>query len=369
MLPRIKADNVRRAAVLEGMCKSMCPEKERYERQLQARIAGYELEDEAKWLIDNKRIVKEYVRSSADQEEPLPHELRSKEALELTMNYLVRDVVAQCPLENSRLPSWYDFVWNRTRAIRKVSRVEQTLRNAELLYSLEMLDLGDHSADDYRRQNIAECMLSLKHAYEYLRKTGVDCKNEEEFRALDILLNLNVPIQVLSYPANLRNSPKVKLALKFYNAFRSNHYVSFFRLLDEQADFLQACVLHTHCRKVRSTALQIMSKAYGPSNGKVNIVPQVKTPLTLLKFDDRSDALNFLAHFGLSGCSSDGSHIILQRSTFQCPEEQPKLRHSLLIDQKCNKPIAQVRNSREKLSDRNIGILLFNDYYHYLFIA
>ena len=51
------------------------------------------------------------------QEEPLPHELRPIGVLQMTMDYLVTMVMDE---GRDRPADWYDFVWNRTRAIRKV---------------------------------------------------------------------------------------------------------------------------------------------------------------------------------------------------------------------------------------------------------
>ena len=67
--------------------------------------------------LDPLKAVKEYSRSSADQEEPLPHELRPAPVLKLTMDYLIRNIIT---LELARRSDWFDFLWNRTRAIRKV---------------------------------------------------------------------------------------------------------------------------------------------------------------------------------------------------------------------------------------------------------
>lgn len=61
--------------------------------------------------------MKEYSRSSADQEEPLPHELRPPAVLCRTMDYLVTQIMDH---REGSPRDWYDFVWNRTRGIRKV---------------------------------------------------------------------------------------------------------------------------------------------------------------------------------------------------------------------------------------------------------
>lgn len=71
--------------------------------------------------VDHAAAIKEYSRSSADQEEPLPHELRPSEVLSMTMDYLVTNIMDQ---GEGNYREWYDFVWNRTRGIRKVSPVD-----------------------------------------------------------------------------------------------------------------------------------------------------------------------------------------------------------------------------------------------------
>ena len=52
------------------------------------------------------------------QEEPLPHELRPTGVLCMTMDYLATCIM---DIGEGRRAEWYDYLWNRTRAIRKVS--------------------------------------------------------------------------------------------------------------------------------------------------------------------------------------------------------------------------------------------------------
>lgn len=68
--------------------------------------------------IDHRIAVKEYSRSSADQEEPLPLELRPVHALTRTMEYLCNNILGIG--SDGGWSDWYDFLWSRTRAIRKV---------------------------------------------------------------------------------------------------------------------------------------------------------------------------------------------------------------------------------------------------------
>ncbi len=67
------AKSVTAVAVI-GTCDDMCPEYERYFRQNTNQLQIFELDQFGN--TDENRMVKEYRRSSANQEEPLPHELR-----------------------------------------------------------------------------------------------------------------------------------------------------------------------------------------------------------------------------------------------------------------------------------------------------
>ena len=52
------------------------------------------------------------------QEEPLPYELRTLPTLTLTMTYLLSQIADRG--EDGKWGDWFDFLWNRTRGIRKV---------------------------------------------------------------------------------------------------------------------------------------------------------------------------------------------------------------------------------------------------------
>ena len=63
--------------------------------------------------------MKEYSRSSADQEEPLPHELRPVGVLHRTLLYLLHHIVDLSEDPEESLGDWFHFMWDRLRAIRK----------------------------------------------------------------------------------------------------------------------------------------------------------------------------------------------------------------------------------------------------------
>ena len=78
--------------VLNGTCSDMCPEKERYCREYLSFTSIYEsLNDQ----IDHRLMIKEYSRSSADQDLPLPNELRPIDVLFETMLHIIDQVISR----------------------------------------------------------------------------------------------------------------------------------------------------------------------------------------------------------------------------------------------------------------------------------
>ena len=71
--------------------------------------------------VDHRLAVKEYSRSSADQAEPLAHELRPLPVLKMTTDYLIAKIIDRCDKPGENLAEWFNFLWDRTRGIRKVN--------------------------------------------------------------------------------------------------------------------------------------------------------------------------------------------------------------------------------------------------------
>ncbi|XP_015273044.1 PREDICTED: germinal-center associated nuclear protein-like [Gekko japonicus] len=182
-----------------GTCPDMCPEKERYMRETRNQLSVFEVIPGTD-KVDHAAAIKEYSRSSADQEEPLPHELRPLEVLSMTMDYLVTQIMDK---GEGNFREWYDFVWNRTRGIRKditqqhlcspltVSLIEKCTR-FHIHCSHHLCEEPMSSFDaKINNENMTKCLQSLKEMYEDLANKQVYCKNEAEFRGYSVLLNLN----------------------------------------------------------------------------------------------------------------------------------------------------------------------------------
>ena len=81
--------------LLVGTCNDMCPEKERYARDYLNLSNGFETKLLSSNEVDYNLMIKEYTRSSADQDLPLSNELRPLPVLYETMLFLIDEVLKQ----------------------------------------------------------------------------------------------------------------------------------------------------------------------------------------------------------------------------------------------------------------------------------
>ena len=117
-------------------------------------------------------------------------------------------------------------------------------------------------------ENLTNCLQTLKHFYADMETKGECCPHEAEFRAYDVLLNLNegdILRQVQLLPPAIRDSPRVLQALDFYVALNSHNYVRFFKLV-RATSYLSACILQRYFTQVRLRALLALVRAYSPPN-------------------------------------------------------------------------------------------------------
>ena len=319
---RKKQTDIETAKVVAGNCADMCPEFERYfRRDNRLVVSPFE---ETNGEPDDQKMIKEYVRSSADQEEPLPYELRPPAVLERTMLYLARNIIdlIDGPEESCDEAGWYDFLWNRTRAIRK-DITQQDLNGLPSVYLMERC-ARFHIYAGHRffgqdpqffprinDENLVKCIQSLKDFYYDLSLKGVECPNEAEFRSYDILLNLgnsDVLRGISRLRKSVRESEAIKFAVKVHAAYSNNNYVRFFNLLRE-ATFLAACVMHRYFGQMRFHAFRLLRRAFTVSNQQEQFA--VNYVFDQLCFDEEAEFEEFC---GRVGVQMDEEYIYLDKN-------------------------------------------------------
>ncbi|XP_068844860.1 germinal-center associated nuclear protein [Capricornis sumatraensis] len=347
---RVKRTDLDKARTFVGTCLDMCPEKERYMRETRSQLSVFEVVPGTD-QVDHAAAVKEYSRSSADQEEPLPHELRPSAVLSRTMDYLVTRIMDQT---GGGLRDWYDFLWNRTRGVRKditqqhlcdpvtVSLIEKCTRFH--IHCAHFMCEEPMSSFDAKinNENMTKCLQSLKEMYQDLRNKGVFCASEAEFQGYNVLLNLNkgdILREVQQFHPAVRNSPEVKFAVQAFAALNSNNFVRFFKLV-QSASYLNACLLHCYFNQIRKDALRALNVAYTASTQRSTIFP-LDGVVRMLLFRDGEEATDFLNCHGLT--VSDGC-VELNRSSFLEPEGLSKARKSVFITRKLTVSVGEIVN-------------------------
>ncbi|KAM7347017.1 RRM_XMAS2 and SAC3_GANP domain-containing protein xmas [Cochliomyia hominivorax] len=324
----IRQTDINKAVATKGTCPDMCPEKERLMREFQRQVSIFEMADEegSETTISHKKAVKEYSRSSADQEVPLSHELRSEPVLQMTMLYLVHRVMGLCDDPKTSLGDWFHFVWDRTRSIRKditqqelcslgsVELVEQCARFH--IHCAARLVSEDPSVFDKKinAENLTKCLQTLKYMYHDLRIKGIVCPCEAEFRSYIILLNLgdsNFLWEVKQLPEIIQKNTEIKRAIEFYNALQNNNFVRFFSMIrSSKTSYLSACILLGYFTKLRVRAMDAIIKSHSWRKNDVYLPFSYLT--RVMGFDEESSAISFFEHYGLH-CDRIHKRVLLDR--------------------------------------------------------
>ncbi|KAJ8866951.1 hypothetical protein PR048_032813 [Dryococelus australis] len=296
LLRKLQSKVLIKRSHLTGKCPDMCPEKERYHREITNQVAIYErlpVTEEVK--MDHLRAVKQYSRSSADQDDTLCHELRPAAVLERSMDYLLGHIM-DIHGRDSNLHDWFHFLWDRTRSIRKditqqelcearcVALMEQCTRFH--IHCAEQLVEEDPAVFDQKinTENLTKCLQTLKYMYEDMALKGQHCPCEAEFRAYTVLLNLNDSNFIWDLKRvrpNILHSNEVQFALRVHAAIHSQNYIKFFKLV-RQTSYLNACLLQRYFSQVRISALISLCKTSCPSRVHILLIGDYLTPI--LKF-------------------------------------------------------------------------------------
>ncbi|XP_074045918.1 uncharacterized protein LOC141489120 isoform X2 [Macrotis lagotis] len=339
-----------KAEALTGTCPDMCPEKERYLREIQSQLSPFEMLPGTD-KVDHGAAIKEYSRSSTDLDKLLPHELRPLAVLSMTMDYIVTHIMDQ---GERNYQDWYRFVWNRTHGLRK-DIIHQHLHDPQTVSLMEKcarfhIHCAHHLCEKpistfdapINKDQITKCLFTLKEMYLDLASEGTSCSREAEFQAYSILLALNqgdVLRQVQQLQPHIRKSPEVKFAIQAFTALNSNNYVRFFKLV-HAASYLNACLLHGYFAQARGKALRTVTITHTVSSQKTTGFPLDRVVGWLL-FNDSREAVNFIHHYGLQ--VSEG-YIELNRKALREPKQPFRPKRSIFILKKLTTSVGQVVN-------------------------
>lgn len=343
-LQPIKEMNVDQIKPMEGTCYDMCPEKERLLRIHGNMVSQFECE-----MVDSKLepiieiMVKQYARSSADQANPLPHELRPTPVLVKTMNYMLKNIIY--PIESNTeqdLASWYDFCWDRMRAIRK-DIVQQNLQNSDVIIILEQIGrfhiacydlmLGYSGFDiKLNTENLNNCIQMLMPMY---RDSDQPCPNEPEFVSYELLMHLGNPQFHTAYdllPIHIKKSPQVRFCIKAHTIYlQSSDCKDFFNLL-KSTTYMNCCILQRVIPSIRYNNLQMMNMSFTTIKRIYKL--EMKYFMEKLCFNDTQSAQEFCSDIQLK---FDDMHVDLSRKTaLNAPKHRRQRQEFIIVEKRQN---------------------------------
>ncbi|KAJ1895865.1 actin cytoskeleton and mitosis protein [Kickxella alabastrina] len=311
------------ARKLVGTCMQMCPDFEREERELKKNLAPQEVIPGTQ-KADASKTVKTFHRSAAGNEEPLPEDLRTPDALLRTLDYLVDRVIG----EDQTLKSCHGFVRDRTRSIRQDFTI-QNIRDQHTvaaceriarfhIVSLHILCGHKDFAEQQDMEQLRNTLKTLIELYDDHRKVGAECPNEAEFYAYYIVSHLrdsDAKRVAERLPASIFLAPIVQQALRLHMLSESSNVVTsrqdpgnlfaaqnmstqFFRAVaSPQTPLLLACLAEYRFPSIRRAALKAMNTAFPYQEGKEYPVEEFAA---MLAFDSTQEVVEFCALFGVS---------------------------------------------------------------------
>ncbi|XP_025196700.1 uncharacterized protein LOC112595634 [Melanaphis sacchari] len=324
-----------------GTCQDMCPEKERLLRIHGNMVSPFECKmTETKLEPVFELMVKQYARSSADQANPLSQELRPTSILVKTMHYMLKNVIY--PIESNieqDLAGWYDFCWDRLRAIRK-DIVQQNLQNSEVVTILEQIGrfhiacydllLGYTGFDiKLNTENLNNCIQMLMPMY---RESEQPCPNEPEFVSYELLMHLGNPQFHTAYdllPIHIKQTPQVRFCIKAHTTYlQSSDCKEFFSLL-RSTTFMNCCILQRVIPDIRYNNIKMINMSYTT----VKRVYKFELDLFMEKlcFDDKQYAQEFFSDIQLQ---FNETHVDLSRNIAIRPPELRRQKQESIISEK-----------------------------------
>ncbi|OQV16530.1 Germinal-center associated nuclear protein [Hypsibius exemplaris] len=337
--------------IITGVCPEICPEKERYERIKQGRVDSFE---------KRSRMIKDFSRQAADQDMPLPSDLRTPAALRDSMNFLLHKIIVDPPPNPESPSGWYDFVWRRVRAIRK-EITQQRLTGPLIAGILEditrfhiiafhMFCEADQNqfAPKLNLENLNDCLATLARIYAGMETTspGNPSPNVAEFRAYEMMLRVwtgtldlvKTTAEVGKLPDTIRNSPEIRFARKVISAVNNRLFSEYIQLM-RTADYVTACLMHYSLPMVQAKALSSLATASG-SRSKSN-ENKVKVSAhffaRLLGLMTTEELVRFTGYHGLD--YESGSEYVFFPLGFargKDPRTYPRLRSDSLVEAKAD---------------------------------
>ncbi|KAG8363745.1 hypothetical protein BUALT_Bualt19G0054200 [Buddleja alternifolia] len=261
---------------LLGTCPFMCPVEERARRERLRDLAVFERLHGNPAKTSPTLAVKKFCRtiSSKDMQ---AFDVRPVSVLQDTLNYLLN------LLHSSDRPFEvvHDFIFDRTRSIRQDLSMQNTSGDQVIHMYERMIKFHIVSQHHLRQscgnpntaslchlnlEQLIKALTTLFNLYEVNRASNSVCHNEAEFCSFYLLLHLGSDKQGESLllwfrriPSLIMKSKEMCFARRILRYHRLGYYKNFIYTTEEEASYLQYCILEPYINEVRILALSCVS--------------------------------------------------------------------------------------------------------------
>ncbi|XP_042014187.1 SAC3 family protein C-like isoform X1 [Salvia splendens] len=264
---------------LIGTCPFMCPLEERQRRERLRDLAVFERLHGNPAKTSPALAVKKFCRTISSKDMKAS-DVRPVPVLEDTLNYLL-DL-----LHSSGHPFdvVHDFIFDRTRSIRQDLSMQnivsdQVIHMYERMVKFHIISYhhlhrssqtpNTASMSHLNLEQLMKALTTLFSLYEVNRASHSASQNEAEYFSLYLLLHLSPDNQVepLSLwfrriPSSVMESKAMSFARRILSAcryYRLGNYKRFISTTEEEASYLQYCIVEPYISEVRKLALSCIS--------------------------------------------------------------------------------------------------------------
>ncbi|KAL3814728.1 hypothetical protein ACJIZ3_015996 [Penstemon smallii] len=217
----------------------------------------------------------------------------------------------------------HDFLFDRTRSIRQDLSM-QNVTGDQVIHMYERMVkfhiISHHhlhrscgtpniaSISHLNMEQLMKALTTLFNLYEVNRASNSTYKNEAEFRSFYLLLLMgsnnqgeSLSLWLKRVPSVIMKSKEICFARRILRYFRLGNYKRFIHTTEDEASFLQYCIIEPYINEVRMLALSYVS--YG--GYKLQPYPLVR--LSTLLMMKESDTESLCVDCGFEISTDDGS--------------------------------------------------------------
>ncbi|MEN2497224.1 MAG: Germinal-center associated nuclear protein [Marteilia pararefringens] len=308
----------------KATCQEMCSLSEFLDRKQSHIYSVFETDKQTNEFVHHL-AVKEYCRSAAGETISDPEQMRTKDSILMSMRHIINAVSND---SRASWTEWYDFLWSRTRAVRK--ELNQLCIDDEISYRILQAIIKFHLVVrtlfqsrpkgigidmKLNDENLTACFADLFYSEifnnsEKFNKLSFDYLSYFTLYNLDQPLDLNLRLaQLYKYKSNGKYfEEKINLYQDFLWSIKCSDSAKVCQLFETKFNILERCVLSPFVAHFRFLMLDKIIASFRSKKPEIKLGSLAKLlGLDLATLDERLTRFNYYSKH----CSDHTGQILL----------------------------------------------------------